>query len=247
MPKCQKTFPPGIITRPAASGWRTASFASCSSWWWGMRNRIRPTWEIFCLAVHRGEPLLDAYRQAFPGTIGKPNKQVSKYAHKLHIKPGIKKRLAELTQFNAAVAIKEVGDHRSRIILELARIAFVTIDDVIKWDKDDLGADHVTLIAQDRVHPDVKAAIRSVKQMSTGMQVTMHDKLPALKLLGEYYGMWGAEDAERGDVNITQNNTYVDAPPRETFEEWTARRNRELGVETPARATNGSDPAKDRP
>ena len=93
---------------------------------------------------------------------------------------------------------KRTGINQDRVVLELARIAFVKMTDIIDSDgkiKDDATDDDL-------------ACIESVKYKSsesdTGLsverEVKISSKLKALELLGKHLGMWN----DKLDVNITQ-------------------------------------------
>ena len=93
---------------------------------------------------------------------------------------------------------KRTGVNQDRVVLELARIAFVKMTDIV----DDEGR-----IKQDANDDDL-ACIESVKYKSsesdTGSseerEVKIGSKLKALELLGKHLGMWN----DKLDVNITQ-------------------------------------------
>ena len=93
---------------------------------------------------------------------------------------------------------KRTGINQDRVVLELARIAFVKMTDIIDSDgkiKDDATDDDL-------------ACIESVKYKSsesdTGLsverEVKISPKLKELELLGKHLGMWN----DKLDVNITQ-------------------------------------------
>ena len=93
---------------------------------------------------------------------------------------------------------KRTGVNQDRVVLELARIAFVKMTDIV----DDEGR-----IKQDANDDDL-ACIESVKyknsESDTGSseerEVKIGSKLKALELLGKHLGMWN----DKLDVNITQ-------------------------------------------
>lgn len=93
---------------------------------------------------------------------------------------------------------KRTGVNQDRVVLELARIAFVKMTDVV----DDEGR-----IKQDANDDDL-ACIESIKYKSSASdtgsseerEVKIGSKLKALELLGKHLGMWN----DKLDVNITQ-------------------------------------------
>ena len=99
---------------------------------------------------------------------------------KLHVRTAIEKAMAERS--------KRTGVTQDRIVLELARIAFVNATDVI--------ADDATVM--ENATRDDTAAIQSVKvkviptQNGDGVEreIKLGDKLKALELLGKHIGMW---------------------------------------------------------
>lgn len=99
-------------------------------------------------------------------------------------KPNISARIAKAM----AERSKRTGVNQDRIVLELARIAFVNAADVI--------ADDAT-VREDATVDDT-AAIQSVKvkviptQNGEGVEreIKLGDKLKALELLGKHIGMW---------------------------------------------------------
>ena len=81
---------------------------------------------------------------------------------------------------------KRTGINADRVLLELARIAFVNADDVI-------NAKDATL-KEDASRDDL-AAIQSVKVKSFGedgveREIKLADKLKALDMLGRHFAMW---------------------------------------------------------
>lgn len=113
---------------------------------------------------------------------------------KLHVRTAIEKAMAERS--------KRTGVNQDRIVLELARIAFVNAADVI--------ADDAT-VREDATVDDT-SAIQSVKvkviptQNGEGVEreIKLGDKLKALELLGKHIGMWNdkqrAADAKEEEM-----------------------------------------------
>ena len=93
---------------------------------------------------------------------------------------------------------KRTGVNQDRVVLELARIAFVKMTDVVN----DEGE-----IRPDATDDDL-ACIESIKYKSSDTdsgssverEVKIASKLKALELLGKHLGMWN----DKLDVNITQ-------------------------------------------
>ena len=93
---------------------------------------------------------------------------------------------------------RRTGVNQDRVVLELAKIAFVKMTDVVDSD----GA-----IREDATDDDL-ACIESIKvkrsDTDTGSseerEVKVASKLKALELLGKHLGMWN----DKLDVNITQ-------------------------------------------
>ena len=93
---------------------------------------------------------------------------------------------------------KRTGINQDRIVLELARIAFVNIDDVV---------DTETGKILPNASRDDLACIESIKYKESDNQfggsvereVKVASKLKALELLGKHLGMWN----DKLDVNVT--------------------------------------------
>lgn len=108
---------------------------------------------------------------------------------KLNIQQAISEKMAERS--------KRTGVNQDRIVMELAKIAFVNAVDVI--DSDDAAI-------KEGATTDDTAAIQSVKvkvipgKLGEGVEreIKLHDKLKALELLGRHLGMWD----DRLDVSV---------------------------------------------
>lgn len=97
-------------------------------------------------------------------------------------KPEIQARIAKAM----AERSKRTGVNAERVILELAKIAFVNANDVIDTD---------TATLKPEATPEDTAAIQSVKVKTFGedgleREIKMADKLKALELLGKHLGMF---------------------------------------------------------
>lgn len=117
------------------------------------------------------------------------NEQGSQLLAKLSVQQEISERMAERS--------KRTGINQDRVVLELAKIAFVKITDVV---------DEECRIREDATDDDL-ACIEGVKykqsSSDTGFsmerEVKLSPKLKALELLGKHLGMWN----DKLDVSIT--------------------------------------------
>lgn len=108
---------------------------------------------------------------------------------KLNIQQAVSEQMAERS--------KRIGVNQDRIVLELAKIAFVNAADVIDSDDATIKAGATA---------DDTAAIQSVKvkviptKEGEGVEreIRLNDKLKALELLGKHLGMWN----DKLDVNV---------------------------------------------
>lgn len=118
------------------------------------------------------------------------NEQGSQNLAKLSIQQAIAERMAERS--------KRTGINQDRVVLELAKIAFVKMTDLV---------DSQGRIRESAADDDL-ACIESIKykesESDTGSsvesEVKIASKLKALELLGKHLGMWN----DKIDVNITQ-------------------------------------------
>ena len=106
-------------------------------------------------------------------------------------------------EINSAIAkemakrSKRTGVNQDRVVLELAKIAFVNASDVIDAD---------TATVRDNATADDTAAIQSIKVKvfptkdgeGVEREIKLGDKLKALELLGKHLGMWN----DKLDLNV---------------------------------------------
>ncbi len=108
-----------------------------------------------------------------------------------------KTRVSEAISERMAQRSRRTGINQDRVVLELAKIAFVNAVDVIDPEKATI---------KDGATSDDTAAIQSVKvkviPTSEGegveREIRLNDKLKALELLGKHLGMWN----DKMDVNV---------------------------------------------
>lgn len=115
--------------------------------------------------------------------------QGSQNLSKLMVQQAISERMAERS--------KRTGVNQDRIVLELAKIAFVNAADVINSDdatiKEDATADDTAAIQS------VKVKVIPTKEgEGVEREIRLNDKLKALELLGKHLGMWN----DKLDVNV---------------------------------------------
>lgn len=97
-----------------------------------------------------------------------------------------KTRVSDAIKIAMAERSKRTGVNADRVVMELAKIAFVNANDVIDTDTATVKADAL---------PEDTAAIQSVKVKTFGedgleREIKMADKLRALELLGKHLGMF---------------------------------------------------------
>jgi phage terminase small subunit len=157
-------------------------------------------------------------------------------ASRLTANDSIRARVAELQEKISEAVIEKTAIDEARVIEELARIAFSDITKAVQWsqeqtetiDEDDDGGvttivrtiqNRVLVIPSDKIDADTAAVVASVTLTASGtLAVMMHDKIAALKALGDRF-----RPAEVAAGQINQNVEFIDGPPRETREQWIER------------------------
>lgn len=118
------------------------------------------------------------------------NEQASRLLANVSVQQAISERMAERS--------KRTGVNQDRVILELAKIAFLKMTDVVDKDgciRDDASEDDLSCIESIKYkHSDTDTG------SSTEREVKIASKLKALELLGKHLGMWN----DKLDVNIAQ-------------------------------------------
>ena len=87
------------------------------------------------------------------------------------------------------------GQLEKRIIDELAAIALTRATDVVRVTDEGLS------LKRTKKGGGCYAASAAVESTSSGLKVKLYDKLKALELLGEYYGLFGKADGKKGSDN----------------------------------------------
>ena len=111
-----------------------------------------------------------------------------------------------IRQQRAALAASD-ADRREAVVQELEAIGAGEATDVIQWD--DMG--RVTLTPSDQLSERARRAVKKVKvtpnQFGNTIEVEMHDKLSALRLLAKHRGLLepnaGDQKPSMIGINIT--------------------------------------------
>ena len=119
-----------------------------------------------------------------------------------------------IRQQRAALASPD-ADKREAVVQELEAIAAGEITDVLSWDE--LG--NVGVMASDRLSDRARRSIKKVKitpnQHGNQIEVEMHDKLAALRLLAKHRGLLEPNSDEKKPSMIGIN---VTGPKTTTYE-----------------------------
>lgn len=114
------------------------------------------------------------------------NEQGSQNLAKLSIQEAIAKAMAERS--------RRTGVNQDRVVMELAKLAFVNMSDVVDLEN--------ATINQTAAKEDL-ACIQSVKvkpgEFGEEREIKLYDKKSSLELLGKHLGMWN----EKLDVNVS--------------------------------------------
>lgn len=108
-------------------------------------------------------------------------------------KPNIQQAIAE----HMAERSRRTGVNQDRVVLELAKIAFVRMTDVVDSNgriKQDASADDLSCIESIKYKESDNEFGGSVER-----EVKIASKMKALELLGKHLGMWN----DKLDVNVT--------------------------------------------
>lgn len=142
-------------------------------------------------------------------------------------KPDIQEAIAEAMDARA----KRTGITQDRVLQELARIAFANGTDFAKIVStptvttvvDEEGCvqqairpvQRVELVDTERVDPEKRAAIASIKEGKLGIEVKSYDKIRALELLGQHLGMF-----DRKEGNAPGQDEVEDDPLSKSLMEY---------------------------
>lgn len=98
---------------------------------------------------------------------------------------------------------------QDRVLEELAALAFAHMGQFATWSKESVSLKDSTKL-DPRAVSEVK---QSVKQFGTDIGIKLHDKLGALKLLGQHLGMFDSSTDPDSTQRILITEVEVIAPP----------------------------------
>lgn len=184
--------------------------------------------ELFAALVAFGKATpAEAYLKA--GYKAKDERVASAAATRLLKHVNVKARIAELQ----AGRVERLNIETTDVVRWLHAVAAFDIRKVVEW-KTVKGQLKVTLVPSAKIDETTAMAIKGIKVLPTGGFEVIFKESAAARLLGMHLGMFQGESA--GSVNAgttiidnSKNVTYIDAPRRESVEEWQARIERERG------------------
>ena len=94
------------------------------------------------------------------------------------------------------------ADRREAVRQELEAVAAGQITDVVSWHKNEYGRDVVTVVSSDQLSERAKRAIKKIKvtptELGNQIEIEMHDKLSALRILARAEGLMdGMDDQDK--------------------------------------------------
>jgi|TARA_B100001939_G_C16660448_1_gene495709 hypothetical protein len=118
------------------------------------------------------------------------------------------------------------SDHtakREAVEQELAAIGASELTDILSWD----SSGRVTVLDSDKLPERTKRAIKKVKilptQYGNQVEIEMHDKIAALRLLAKHYGMLNIDTSQNRPsvlgINIQGPETSYDIKEKKVKEE----------------------------
>ena len=205
-----------------------------------MREELTARQHSFAILVAKGTPQGKAYLEAGysvkegPKRMQKAHESASRLASNAKVRALIE-RLRREAEETAAQSIQVTT---TDIVKLLHDSAFFDPMEVLFWERVERGKHrgqyrlHVRDIGQ--IPQRARRQIKSVRFDGEEVYVIFHDPRAATRLLGEHLGMWQGEAAGNTPVVVDQSQhvTFVDAPRRETVEEWQARVSKRFAAET---------------
>ena len=137
---------------------------------------------------------VEEYLCCFDGTqaaikAGYSEKYANRQAYSLLQNPQVQEYLRE----RRADLQDRTNIKQEDVINELAAVAFFDLTEAVKIVKKGRGY-VVEFVPTDNLTDKQKKAIANIKQGKHGIEIKSHDKMTALKLLGEYLGIFKAKE-----------------------------------------------------
>ena len=160
----------------------------------------------FVEAVAQGKAPRDAYREAYPGR-AVTDRTADRRAQELMEDPQVREKLAQL-QERAERQAQQQGQQISaqRVLQELANIAFADMTELIevREQPDGTGRMQMAVIPTERLTPQVRSSVASIRQTTSGLELKQYDKLRALELLGKYLKLFSdrTETEVQGQIEV---------------------------------------------
>ena len=174
-----------------------------------MENKLTERQEQFC-----SEYLIDLNATQAAIRAGYKEKTAYSACQRLLKHVEIQKRIQQLK--NERSERTEIS--QDRVLKELAAIAFANATDYVQVTEKPLyNSDgekmldnsgkiimipYVEITETEKLKPEQKKAIASIKQGRNGIEVKLNDKTKALELLGRHLGMWN----DKQEINLTAVN-----------------------------------------
>lgn len=109
-----------------------------------------------------------------------------------------KTRVSEAIKKEMSHRAKNLGITADRVLNELAKLAFVDITQIVSFD----SKHGILLNTSDKIDASALAAVKSITHSKHGFNLKFYNKLAALKLLGDYFGLWTGNVARQSERKI---------------------------------------------
>lgn len=169
----------------------------------------------FCEEYLRTLNMTGAYRSVY-GEQGKTNYQLYAAAKKKLNEKGVR----EYIDFRRKEAREELVIDTTRVMGELAAIAFTDITDVVDLDRNGASLKDPSEIAPEHKKAIKKITVREVEHehgMNRSIVIEMHDKQKAIETLAKHLGI--LTDAKNLTQNNVTNNVVMLDPSKMTTEQ----------------------------
>lgn len=128
--------------------------------------------------------------------------QISQQAHKKNWKKEKEINRQRVIETLSDQVVENVLLTRERWLQELCTIAYVNVQDYVKYDPDTCKFRVKDIL---ELSPEASRAIKQIKQNPMSLELMYHDKLGALKMLGEVQGFNKAIEDEATSNAFTLN------------------------------------------